>query len=77
MPKRSDKPLAKGPRSRQFPLPSYYGLTGKFWSRIEKLALEQADLREREAKNNRRRGGAGRRTRIPKPATGGTAGCGG
>ena len=36
-----------GPNSRTYPCPSYWGLTGKPWSKMEALAQEQANLSER------------------------------
>jgi hypothetical protein len=54
MPKRSEVPALSGAKG-SFPMPSYYGLTGGVWSKIEKFALENHDLRERSNAVSQRR----------------------
>jgi hypothetical protein len=52
--KRSEVPALSGAKG-SFPMPSYYGLTGGLWSKIEKFALENHDLKQRAEKVQRRR----------------------
>jgi hypothetical protein len=55
MAKKADRPMVIGSYSSQFPRPSYYGLKGGWWNKVEKLTAELADIRERARKVGARR----------------------
>jgi F0F1-type ATP synthase membrane subunit b/b' len=55
MAKKADRPVAYTGGMGQYPRPSYYGLTGKFWDRIEKFTNEIVDIQNRRREANAKR----------------------
>jgi chromosome segregation ATPase len=47
---KADKPMVAGTHGSYFPRPSYFGLKGKWWTQVEKLTTELANVRERRTR---------------------------